>query len=232
MWQPQWQTFPRRHRTLRYDMRGFGRSPIEGPPLSLAGDLVALLDGLELGPASLVGVSVGGRVALEVAVARPDLAAKLVLVGAGLPDHDWSETVKAFGAAEDAALERGDIEGAVEINLRMWVDGPLRAPDDVDSQVRRRVAEMQRRAFELQLPFADLAENLLVPDVGDRLGEVDAPVLVVVGSADVEDMHWIAERLLRELPNARQASIPDTAHLPSLEQPDAFDTIVLRFLDE
>ena len=232
MWEPQWQTFPRRHRTVRYDMRGFGRSPIEGPPLSLAGDLVALLDGLELGPASLVGVSVGGRVALEVAVARPDLAAKLVLVGAGLPDHEWSETVKAFGAAEDAALERGDIEGAVEINLRMWVDGPLRAPDDVDSQVRRRVAEMQRRAFELQLPFADLAENLLVPDVGDRLGEVEAPVLVVVGSADVEDMHRIAERLVRELPNARQASIPDTAHLPSLEQPDAFDTIVLRFLDE
>jgi 3-oxoadipate enol-lactonase len=232
MWEPQWQTFPRRHRTLRYDMRGFGRSPIEGPPLSLAGDLVALLDGLELGPASLVGVSVGGRVALEVAVARPDLAAKLVLVGAGLPDHEWSETVKAFGAAEDAALERGDIDGAVEINLRMWVDGPLRAPDDVDSQVRRRVAEMQRRAFELQLPFADLPENLLVPDVGDRLGEVEAPVLVVVGSADVEDMHRIAERLVRELPNARQASIPDTAHLPSLEQPDAFDTIVLRFLDE
>jgi pimeloyl-ACP methyl ester carboxylesterase len=231
MWEPQWTSFPPTHRTVRYDMRGFGETPITPGSFSNARDLVGLLERLALGPAALVGVSLGGRVALEVAVARPELVSALVLVGAGLPGHDWTEETQAGWTEEQAALERGDVEAAVELNLRMWVDGPGRSPSDVDPDVREQVAVMQRRAFELQLPVGDAGEEEpLVPDLADRLTEIRAPTLIVVGEEDRPDIHTIADRLAAALPHARRASIPATAHIPSLERPDEFDRLVLEFL--
>ncbi len=231
MWDPQWETWRPSHRVLRYDMRGFGRSPIGPGSYSNAGDLLDLLEQQDVRKASLVGVSMGGRVALEVAIARPELVEALVLVGAGLPGHEWSAEMKAADEAEMAALTGGDLDAAVEVILRTWVDGPRRRPDEVDSEVRARVAEMQKRAYELQIPVWETAEEEpLVRDLAERIGEVGAPTLVLVGEEDVPDMHEIAERLERELPNARRASIADTAHVPSLERPREFDQLVLPFL--
>ena len=170
MWDPQWESFPPGHQTVRCDLRGFGRTPIPPGAFSNAADVVELLERLGLGPASLVGVSLGGRVALEIAAARPDLVDRLVVSGAPLPGYEWSEAVRAFGAAEDEALERGDLDAAVEANLRMWVDGPERRADEVDPALRERVGEMQRRAFELQLPVIETAdEEALAGDLAGAL---------------------------------------------------------------
>ena len=232
MWEPQWRTFPQVHRTVRCDLRGFGRTPIAGERYSNARDVVELLDQLEMGAYSLVGVSLGGRVALEVALARPDLVDRLVLVGAGLPDHEWSDTVRRYGEEEEAALARGDIEAAIEANLLMWVDGPNRLPHEVDPAVRGLVAQMQRRAFELQLPvWEEAEEELLVPDVGTRYIELRVPTLVLVGGEDVSDMHTMAKLLASGIPGARKVEIPRAAHVPSLERPDEFDRVVLPFLE-
>ncbi|HUK93740.1 MAG TPA: alpha/beta fold hydrolase [Gaiellaceae bacterium] len=232
MWDPQWETFPRSHRVLRYDLRGFGRSPLEAGSYSHAQDLIRLIESNGLAPASLVAVSLGGRVALETAVARPELVDVLVLVGSGLPGHDWSDEMEATWAEEEAAFEAGDLDTAVEINLRVWVDGPNRRPEDVDPAVRSAVAEMQRRAFELQLPFEETAdEELLVPDLADRLPEIAAPTLAVVGEEDVPDMQAIGDRLAAEIPGATRAAIANAAHVPNLERPAEFDELVLPFLD-
>jgi pimeloyl-ACP methyl ester carboxylesterase len=231
MWDPQWETFPGAHRVVRYDLRGFGRSPIGPGRFSHARDLLDVLEQQDLPKASIVAVSMGGRVALEVAVARPDLVEALVLVGAALPGHEWSAEMKTADEAEEAALTRGDLDAAVEVSLRTWVDGPRRRPEDVDPEVRARVAEMQKRAYELQLPIWETAgEDPLVGDLAGRIGEVGAPTLLLVGEEDVSDMHEIADRLEREIPNAQRASIADTAHVPSLERPREFDQLVLPFL--
>lgn len=231
MWDPQWETFPRSHRVLRYDLRGFGRSPIEPGGYSHARDLLELLEQQAVESASLVGVSMGGRIALEVALARPELVEALVLVGAGLPGHDWSAEMTAAWEEEEAALARGDLDAAIEVSLRTWVDGPRRSPEDVDPAVRTRVAEMQRRAYELQLPVEGTAEEEpLVADLAERLGEVGAPTLLVVGEEDVPDIHAIADRLAREIRGARRASIANAAHASSLERPREFDELVLPFL--
>src|SRR5712691_2913413 len=225
------ESFPREFRTLRYDMRGFGRSPLEPGTFSHARDLVELLEEQGIDLAALVGNSAGGRVALEVAVARPDLVDALVLVDAGLPGHAWSSAVRSFWEEEDAALERGDVEAAVEVNLRVWVDGLRRPSGAVAPDLRAFVGAMQRRAFELQLPLGDDAtEEPLVPDVAERLGEIDAPTLVLVGEHDVPDFERIAERLAAEIPGARLAVIAGAAHLPALERPSEFDALVLPFL--
>ena len=234
MWDAQWETFTHAHRVMRYDQRGFGRSPLEpGGPYSDGRDLVELMEQRGLESASLVGVSVGGRIALEVAVARPELVDALVLVGSGLPGHDWSDDMSAADAEEEAALERGDLDAAVEVTLRTWVDGPRRGPDQVDPSVRAKVAEMQRRAYELQLPVLDeIEEELLVDGLPERLGDVRAPTLIVVGEEDVPDIHQIADRLEREIPDTRRASIAGAAHVPSMERPREFDELVLGFLDQ
>jgi len=229
MWDPQWESFRRAHRVVRYDLRGFGRSPLAPGRYSPPGELIALLDELALGPAALVGASMGGGISLQVAVARPDLVSALVLVGSGVRGHGWSDYVTRSWAAEEAAFERGDLDAAVEVNLETWVDGPDRSPDEVDPEVRSRVAEMQRNAFELALDCPDAQEEVLVLDIGDRLDEISVPTLAVVGEYDVPDVHMIAERLEREI-GATRVTIDGAAHLPNLEQPREFDDLVLAFL--
>jgi 3-oxoadipate enol-lactonase len=233
MWDPQWDEWSRSFRLLRLDLRGFGRSPLPPERFSNARDLIALLEehGFEL--TALVGGSLGGRVALEVAVARPDLVSRLVLIAPGLPGHEWSEEIRSSWEEEEAAVESGNLDRAVEVNLRVWVDGPGRRAEDVDGQLRAQVAEMQRLAFEVQLAAGEEPEEeLLVPDLAERLGEIDVPTLLVVGEEDVPDMHAIAERLAREIPGARLGTIPDTAHVPNMERPREFDELVLPFLRE
>ena len=233
MWDPQWETFTRSHRVLRFDFRGYGRSPLEPGRFANARDVLDLLDRHNFARAVLVGVSLGGRVAIEVALAAPERVAALVLVGSGLPGHDWAEEMKATWDEEESALRAGDLDTAVEVSLRTWVDGPRRKPEDVDPGVRARVAEMQRRAYELQLPFEDEAEEeLLIEDVAQRLGEIKAPTLVLVGEEDVPDIHAIADRLAREIPGARRETIAEAAHVPSMERPREFEELVLGFVEE
>ena len=71
MWEPQWAPYSERFRVVRFDLRGFGQSPPAVGTFSMSGDVVQLLDGLELGPATLIGVSIGGAVAMESTIARP-----------------------------------------------------------------------------------------------------------------------------------------------------------------
>ena len=233
MWDPQWGSLARSRRLIRHDMRGFGRSPVPPGAYSHARDVVAVMDAAGVTDAVVVGASLGGRVALEVAVAHPERVSALVLVGSGLPGHEWSDAVKEYWAAEDEAIERGDLAAAAEVNVRFWVDGPARRPGDVDPELRRRAHAMQLRALELQVPSylesGDLEEPL-VPGLGERLGEVAQPTLVVVGEADQPDIHAIARRIAAALPATTEASIPDAAHLPSMERPEAFDRILEDFL--
>jgi pimeloyl-ACP methyl ester carboxylesterase len=233
MWEPQWAAYAGRFRVVRFDMRGFGQSPPAVGTFSLTGDLVELLDGLELGPAALIGMSLGGSVAMEATIARPDLVSRLVLVGPGLRGFEMTDETKAGWAEEEAALERGDDEEAVEINMRMWVDGPSRLPDQVDPELRRKVGEMQRRAIDI---WRDAGEEEgehkpLVEDWGDRLAEISVPTLILVGELDRPEMHEIADRLEAEIPNTRRETIVGTAHVPNMERPDEFDRLVLEFLE-
>jgi pimeloyl-ACP methyl ester carboxylesterase len=168
---------------------------------------------------------------MEVSLARPDLVERLVLIGASLPGHIWSQDVTRYGDEEDAALEAGDIEAAVQANLRMWVDGRNRSQDEVDPTVRLLIANMQRHALELQLPVWGKAdEELLVPDIGRRYVEISVPTLVLIGSEDIADMHAIADRLSAGISGARKTEIRGAAHVPSLEKPEEFNSLALDFL--
>ncbi|HET7428523.1 MAG TPA: alpha/beta fold hydrolase [Gaiellales bacterium] len=232
MWDPQWEAFTARHRTLRYDMREFGESAAPQGPFAHGRDLIGLLEQLGLGPAALVGASLGGRVAAEVAVARPDLVRGLVLVGPGLPSTGWSDEVRAYGEEEERLLEAGDVEGAAEVTVRFWVDGVGRQPGDVDPAVRDAVRAMQLRAYEHIKDADPDAERLTVEDVASRVGEISVPTLLIVGDHDRADIVRTVEWLAKEIPEARLVWMPGTAHVPNMERPERFTELVLEFLEQ
>jgi pimeloyl-ACP methyl ester carboxylesterase len=215
---------------LRVDLPGFGNSPIETNPVSNRDAIRGAMDAESIDRAALVGVSLGGSTALELALESPERASALVLVGAGLPDHEWSDEVTSFFAAEEEALERGDLDEAVDANLRTWLAGPSRSLDDIDPVLRELVGEMQRQAFKQQKGHDDVRVLRLDPPASERFGEVKVPTLVVTGDEDVADIHRIADRLAVGIPGAERATIAGAAHLPNLERPDEFDRIVLGFL--
>jgi pimeloyl-ACP methyl ester carboxylesterase len=171
-------------------------------------------------------------VALDFSLTHPDMVEALVLVGAALGGHDWSEPVKRYLDEEDAAVERGDLDHATELNLEMWVDGPHRTPDQVDPVVRQRVREMQLDLFRAWVAQAGALEweQELEPAARERLGEINAPTLVVIGEKDVDDIHELAQRQEAEIPSVTKAVIRGAAHVPNMEKPREFNELVLGFL--
>jgi pimeloyl-ACP methyl ester carboxylesterase len=229
MWAPQVEALEGDYTVVRLDFRGFGRSEVPSGPFSPGRDVVDLLDALSLERAALVGVSMGGGIALQVAVARPDRLWALALVGAGLRDHPWSPEVRRAWEEEEDALERGDLDAAVEVNLRTWVDGPGREPHEVDPGVRDLVAGMQRRAFELERPDGGPEEEL-EESAAARLAEIRVPTLVLVGALDVPDMLAISERIAAEVPGAERVVVDGGAHMVTMERPDQVNEPLLAFL--
>jgi 3-oxoadipate enol-lactonase len=233
MWEPQVGPFvDAGYQVVRCDLRGFGESELTAGPFSNVDDLHELLTELGIERVSLVGGSYGGRVSLEYALMHPERMDALVLMAAGLRDVEWSDEAQRLFEEEETLLEAGDLDGAVELNLRMWVDGPSRTPDEVDPGVRERVREMQRRAIEVQLPVPDAGPDApFDPPASSRLGEIAFPVLIVVGDLDQPDILRVADQLDNGIPGARKEVIPGTAHVPSMEKPDEFNRLVLGFLE-
>jgi pimeloyl-ACP methyl ester carboxylesterase len=234
MWEPQLEPFAASHRVIRYDARGFGESLPPAGSWSHHGDLLALLDELLIGRAHLVAASMGAGVAVEAALARPTAVASLTLAAPGgalygLPPPE----LRSVWAAEIEALDRGDVDAAVEVNLRTWVDGPSRGPEDPDQGVRARVARMQREAFELpEWDQAAAPEHELTPPASARLGELRCPILVVVGAGDQPPTIAAAERVAAEAGDARLVVWRDVAHMLTMERPGRFAELVLAFIAE
>jgi len=234
MWEPQAKLLAASHRVIRPDARGFGESLPPSGPWSHHTDVLALLDELLIPSCHLVGASMGAGVAVEAALARPDAVASMVLAApGGALLGDPPPELQPIWAAEVDALDRGDLDGAVEVNLRAWVDGPVRGPDVVDGDVRSAVGRMQREAFELpEWDMEAAPEHELSPPASGRLGELRCPILVVVGEADQPSVIATAERIAAEARDARLAVWPASAHMLTLERPTAFAAAVLEFLDE
>lgn len=229
MWDDVTPMLAERFRVIACDLRGYGETPLPDGPFVHAADVAALLEGLALERASVVGVSMGGHVALDLALARPELVDRLVLVGAGIDGWEHDAALVAAWEEEDAAFERGDLDEVAWINVRTWLDGPTQDAGRVPTALRRRVFEMQRNALDLENPAA--AGGWLTASRRAGLGEVSAPTLVLVGALDQRDFRRIARALAAEIPGSRLEELPGVAHLPPLERPEAFARTVLEFLE-
>jgi len=228
MWADVLPDLARDFRVIAPDLRGYGDTPLPDGPFVYAADVVALLDALGIEKAHIVGVSMSGSVAIDLALAHPDRVDRLVIVGAGISGWDYSPEMDAANAVESAALEAGDLDEASWVNVRTWLDGPTRSAGDVDPELRRRVFEMQRRAFDWE---NDKAEGgWLVADRRGRMGEITAPTLVMVGDLDQRDMVEIAPVIAEAIPGATLHVLRGVAHLPPMEDPAGFLAPLREFL--
>jgi 3-oxoadipate enol-lactonase len=222
MWAPQVAALESAgHAVTTPDLPGFGDEPLEPGTIDYVAVAAEQLDG----PGAVVGSSFGGRIALELALARAELVERLVLIGAGLGNWDWSEAAQAGLADEEVLLERGDLAGAARQQAEMWL-APRAAAD-----VRELTEAMTIRSYEQQLPLEGrVTGSWPEPPASEQLDRIDVPTLVVVGSEDVQDMRTIAERLAAGIPGARLETIEGAGHLPSLERPDELNRLLLEFL--
>jgi len=228
MWDDVLPRLSRDFRVIRCDFRGFGDTPLPDGPFVYAADLAELLAALDASPAHIVGVSMGGHVALDLAIAHPELVDRLVLVGAGIDGWEHDAALKAAWADEAAAFERGDLDEASWVNVRTWLHGPTRDASAVDQALRLRVFEMERRALELENTAAE--GGWLTPSRRERLADVHAETLVLVGALDQPGFGKIARFLAENISGSRFEELPHVAHLPPMEDPDGFCDVVVPFL--
>ncbi len=227
LWDDQFEVFARRYRTLRYDVRGFGRSQAPTAPYSNYGDLKDLLDFLGIDRADVLGLSMGGGIAIDFTLTYPDRVAALIPVATGL--SGYQATVSSSLQDEmQAASKRGDKTRAVELSLQLWTDGPQRTPDQVDVKTREKIRAMTTYLFDL--PDDEIIAQSLEPPAVGRLAEIHVPTLLIVGDADVPDILDIGDLIVANVPGAKRAIIPDAAHHLNVEKPVEFNRIVLEFL--
>ena len=230
MWDAQIEVFAQRYRVICYDMRGFGRTSMVEGPYSHHEDLRGLLDFLDVRWAHLLGCSMGGATVLNFTLRYPEKVGALVLVGSAVngfepdvePPKQWDELV--------AADEAGDLERVSELEVQIWVDGPRRGSEDVSATVRDLVREMNLIALKNEA-FGHGGDLTPEQATVDRLVDIRAPSLVIVGDLD---QPWTTARaglLERKLPNVRKVVMPGVAHLPNMERPEEFNRIVLNFLE-
>jgi pimeloyl-ACP methyl ester carboxylesterase len=227
MWQPQMRAFARQFECIAPDMRGFGKSALPPGSWSPVADLLGLINHLRLKPVHLVGCSIGGGVAIDFAIEHGERISKLVLVGPGVGGVQFGGKYPELLAAMEAAEKAGDHKAIIEADARLWLDGPRRPAGYVKDPIRKLFFEMDDNS-ESDLDSAPIQH--IDPPAAERLHEITAPTLVVVGDEDAPPIFDAVDLLMEKVPHARKAVIHDAAHLPNLEHPEEFNRIVLEFL--
>jgi 3-oxoadipate enol-lactonase len=230
MWDDDFDLVAEHYRAIRYDVRAHGQSSSDSVPFADHDDLRHLLDTLAVPRAVIVGLSMGGQIAIDFALANPDRVAGLVLVGSGLSGFEpKSDQIARYIQELRAAVPRG-FPAIYEVFTRWFCDGPYRQPSEVDSVVRHRMFEMLAGS-EQRWRYSGLERPLNPPALG-RLGEIHVPTLVVVGSLDVRDIHHIADLIVENVPGAKRVEIPGVAHMVNMEKPAAFNRVLMGFLGQ
>jgi 3-oxoadipate enol-lactonase len=228
MWDDQFEVLTRDFRVIRYDARGFGKSalPVPGQAYSNADDLAALLDKLDARKAHVVGLSMGGRFALDYAVTYPDGPRSLVIVDGVIGGWQWSrEWIAAYAPIVEAGRKR-DVAQAKSLWLGHPLFAPARAKPEVGPRLKQMVDDYSGWHFVNQNP-----EKAVSPPAVGRLGAIRAPTLVLVGERDLPDFQRMSERLERDIPGARRASIAGAGHMANMESPDAVNKLLAEFLN-
>jgi 3-oxoadipate enol-lactonase len=224
LWEPVVPFLAGRFRTIRTDLRFFGRSVGPAVPWSWQDDVVGVLDALEVERTALVGLSLGGRIALDVAVDRPGLLWAVAGVAPGLGGHDG----EAYSAEQEARYEKaeaeGDLEAAMEIDLEVW------APLGADERIR----ELWHRTPDAN-PLPDGVEprepaGAARAPTKERLGELAVPALVVTVSHDPPRFREIGSIVAREAPRATHVEL-DSDHYVTLREPELVAQTLVDFLE-
>ncbi|MFD3472742.1 alpha/beta fold hydrolase [Streptomyces sp. NPDC058682] len=233
MWDEQFSWLAGRgYHVIRYDARGHGRSSTVTQDYAHHDDVQALLAYLDVPCATLIGLSLGARTALDATLAHPESVSALVLAAPGVSGRPFTDPYVAHHSAQQMAAV-GDREGGaqrfVEHFLRMWVDGPFRQPSQVDRGLRER---MRASASANVVRHAGGLGAGAPREVGaaDRLAAIAVPALVLDGELDSSDISSRAQAIAQAVPGARRQRFASAAHMVNLESTEPFNRALESFL--
>jgi 3-oxoadipate enol-lactonase len=222
VWDAVWPAFCKEFHTVRYDRRGYGRSPAATTWYYETDDLFTLVRHLKITHAFLVGSSHGGALTIDFTLAHPKLVDGMVLVGAVVSGYGFSNHFLNRGNANNAPMEKNDV-AAMTSN---WSnDKYLLAADHPEA--KKKLHEILSSAPQ-DLNHPDFMRP--TPDSLPRLNEIRVSTLVLVGDIDIPDVHAHAGVIEVGIPNSRRIVVEDAGHLVYLEKPEEFSRLVITFI--
>lgn len=220
MWDDQFEVFAQHYRVIRFDLRGFGKSSPPTGDYSRVEDIEGLLNHMNAGQAHVIGLSMGGGVAIDFALERPRLTRSLVVVDSGVGGYPWTTSFNSH--ARDVGVEQAK---------ENWLVHPLFEAANRNPAVAARLRKMvtEWSAWDWFNRDPGRAPD---PLPYHRLKDIQAPTLVVVGEYDIPDFQGVANLLTRDIPNAQKVVLSGVGHMSNMEAPEKFNEEVLRFLKE
>src|SRR5690349_3573689 len=233
MWDSQFHSYSKNYKTIRYDVRGYGRSDVAKAKFSDHKDLDALLSHQNVARATIIGVSNGGRIALDFAVEYPERVESLILVSPGAsgykasgPEEErlWNEFDKQMKPQEDAVRE-GRAADAVEMDVNAWASA--QTPDK-----RERIRQIAMDNFHAQVENPWKLQIPPEPRTFHRLSQISIPTLVIIGDRDIPPQILLSDNIHSHIPGSRRVLIPGADHIVNMSKPDEFNRTVLEFLKQ
>lgn len=224
VWDDVWPTFCKHFRTIRYDRRGYGRSPAATSWYSEVDDLAALLRELKVTQAAILGSSHGAELSIDFALAYPNVVQQLVLVGPVVSGMPYSEHFLDRGKHVFELLNKGDFKDAI---AEWSTDKYLIAPGN--EAARKKLFDLLSR-YPQDMNHQDYP--LPMKPALPRLHEIQVPTLILVGDADIPDVHAHAGAIEAGIPNSRRVVIEGVGHIMYLEKPFEFSQKVISFIEQ
>ncbi len=232
MWDPQFEPFSKNYKVIRYDVRGFGNSSKAQEKYSDIEDLHSLLKYLEIEKTHIIGVSNGGRIAIDFTTNHPEMVDRLVLVGSGCSgyqntseeDKVWKEFEEKMAPQEDL-VRQGKLAEAAMMDVEAWACAQ-------DPESRKKIITM---ALDNSHVAADNPWKLQAhpsPPGYQKLPEIHAPTFVMVGDRDVNGMQMISETIHKKVQDSKYLVVKGADHIVNMSRPDEFNRQVLNFLGD
>jgi len=218
LFEPQMRSLAGSFHCIGFDRRLWGRSETGGVEFSWIDDAIGVLDALGVEQAALVGLSFGGGLAIDAALAHPERVWAIAHVAGGVTGIPVDPYTPEQDAAFERAVETGDFETAMRIDFDVW------APLGADDAMR----ELWHATPEA-LGVPDGVKPLPRPDAHERLEEIGVPTLVVVPSHDPPEQREVGAAVARRVPGAQLVEL-DSDHYLTLRHADQINELLLEFL--
>lgn len=216
VWDDVWPTLCKQFHAIRYDRRGYGRTPATKKPYYEADDLAALLRDRKVSQAAIVGSSHGGNIALSFALRYPAQVSGLILIGPEAEGFPYSEHF----IMNQIAFQKAKDPIEVRANSTYFI---VPGHDAAREHLRKLLTASPQDHKHNDMP---LPEKPVFPYVRD----LRMPTLILIGSGDLADNQAVAGALVMEIPGSARIVVPDTGHLLYLEKPGVFTSLVTGFL--
>lgn len=226
MWANQFKEFAKHYEVIRYDHQGTGKSEMPKKPFYIINDLYNLLKYLKIQKAHIVGLSLGGSIAIQFTTEHPEMVSALLPAASGLVGFDWSPDERQrmneiFGSVKDKNSALKAIE--------TWLKNPYLVHAMKKPKLATKIRQLCLENYHSLLVNPTLSIQPKIPSI-QRLSEIKTPTLIVVGDRDVPDILKIADTLEANISDAKKIVVEGAGHVINMEAPKTFNRIVLSFL--